>query len=947
MHISRYTSARTIYRHRQNWFFVLDFESTCDTKAKSGLKAEIIKAQTGEIVDEFHKYVRPTENPILSNFCKKLTGISQECVDASSDLQQVLKEFELWLKTKKKELKCTFKVDCPNAAVFVTWTDWDIRTCLWNECQRKHLSLPVDFLTRIDLKAVFKQWHASTNLGNKCEFQGRLQDAITAAGLTFRGRPHSGIDDAHRSSAKRALKVILGAPVQTVSASDICSEERKLSVIAKNFIKNKEQFNGEELRALSVELLNSFLRRDVSSDYVKFSNDLTVDMDTYFSLMQNMMCAIDGQSIRSLEDFFSKFIDYIASRPRAIKTEIQFAQFCIFSWQECFVYQSQQLLGDIISNLLINKIAAFLSWYSQADKAMHDNLSVCLHSIVLVSIFRLVGMLLLNRLTPSNIEIGINKKVHPNKSNLNDLGRIYEQSFESLSDSTVVDPILQIDNLESFLSDAFKLFMHFCGSNVAEAFSFPLAILQGTQQQDREIRKRIAVEEALRTLRKKAVDLMAYEKVTLRELAFDELVPKIQNDPTLYNRLTLGYASFLAQFLTLLPEMGHILADSDLSRLQQFVQNLLSVSGQIPDQSSHTDLISWNIDRGLCVKDYALAFLRNSMFDDALCSSKVLPRLIRQVSFLTEDSDVAMAVIRKLNYLRSKMLPFSSHEDLLKELMSVLSSKVKTEILDQLQNKFRRLITPLPSEENKFRSYLRTFFNRLSAGPGVSDYQPASKMSKLWRDNALSNTVSKEILLSADMLLLTRPLEFLLELVRFPIIQNSMALLPVLYKILNHVSYAFTININGNHTSILHNLMVSLLEMFDSDVSETREDDDSLRGENRQRMELMCYLPRSGDLDPGQISLANQAAKFSFYSTSASAGFDLTDNDGDNSGGGGEDSMVKSAVRKLWVYVITRLLDQTPEEEEKKLVAQIMGFVIESERRIWRSSSSRDEPGFK
>lgn len=116
-----------------------------------------------------------------------------------------------------------------------------------------------------------------------------------------------------------------------------------------------------------------------------------------------MMRDIDGQSIRSLEDFFSKFIDYIASNPRTTKTEIQFAQFCIFSWQECFVYQSQQLLGDIISHLLINKIAAFLNWYSQADKVRHDNFSVCLHSIVLVSIFRLVGMLLSSRLTPGNM----------------------------------------------------------------------------------------------------------------------------------------------------------------------------------------------------------------------------------------------------------------------------------------------------------------------------------------------------------------------------------------------------------------------------------------------------------------------------------------------------------------------------------------------------------------
>uniref|UniRef100_A0A0R3W085 Exonuclease domain-containing protein n=1 Tax=Taenia asiatica TaxID=60517 RepID=A0A0R3W085_TAEAS len=143
------------------WYFVLDFESTCEIKPNSDTKAEIIvvQAETGQIVDEFHRYVRPTESPILSDFCKKLTGISQRTVDTSPDLKHVLKEFENWLKLKKKEFNCVFKLDSSNAAAFVTWTDWDIRTCLWNECQRKHLSLPVDLLTRIDLKAVFKVSH--------------------------------------------------------------------------------------------------------------------------------------------------------------------------------------------------------------------------------------------------------------------------------------------------------------------------------------------------------------------------------------------------------------------------------------------------------------------------------------------------------------------------------------------------------------------------------------------------------------------------------------------------------------------------------------------------------------------------------------------------------------------------------------------------------------------
>ncbi|VDO12275.1 unnamed protein product [Rodentolepis nana] len=636
----------------------------------------LIKAQTGEIVDEFHKYVRPTENPILSNFCKKLTGISQERVDCSSDLQQVLKEFEQWLRTKKNELNCTFKVDCQNSAVFVTWTDWDIRTCLWNECQRKHLSLPVDLLTRIDLKAVFKQWHASKNPHTKGEFQGRLQDAITAAGLSFRGRPHSGIDDARNTAA---------------------------------------------------------------------------------------------------------------------------------------------LLYRIISN-----------------------------------------------------EVESTKKLNPKKSNLNDLGRLYQKSLENLSDSPFKASTLGNYNLETFGSDAFKLLMYFCG---------------------------------------------ACEKVNLKELAFDEIVPKLHSDPTLHKRLTLGYASFLAKFLNILPKIDCILTDSDLYRLQKFVQNLLSVSGQIPDLFSHTDLITWNIDRGLFVKEYALNFLGNSSFDDALCSSKVLVRLNRQISLLTEDSDVTMAVIHKLNYLRNKMLPVNSHEDLLKELMSVLSPALKTEIFDRLHNnKSKRRVTPLPSEENKYRSYLRNFFNRLSVGPALSDTQPTSKMSKLWRDNSSSNTISKEILLSADMLLLTQPLKFLSELVRFPVIQNSMALLPVIYKILNNVSYAFTICIDGNQASILHNLLVSLLEIYDAETSETREGDGGLvwRGVNRQRMELMRYLPRSGDLDPEQISLANQAAKFSVSSMSGAVGFDLTDDSDDTSksGEGSDDSMGKSTARKLWVYAITCLLDQ-------------------------------------
>lgn len=104
---------------------------------------------------------------------------------------------------------------------------------------------------------------------------------------------------------------------------------------------------------------------------------------------------------------------------------------------------------------------------------------------------------------------------------------------------------------------------------------------------------------------------------------------------------------------------------------------------------------------------------------------------------------------------------------------------------------------------------------------------------------------------------------------------------------------------------ILRGLMLALLEEFDSEVMESPEEEDvdgvlGWTGENHQRMELMKYLPPSGNLDPRQISLAIEASK---YSASKS---ELEDDD--NSGDADSDS--KSSVRKLWIYAFTCLLDQ-------------------------------------
>ena len=37
----------------------------------------LLKLSSGKVCSEFHHYVCPVENPVLSDFCKELTGISQ------------------------------------------------------------------------------------------------------------------------------------------------------------------------------------------------------------------------------------------------------------------------------------------------------------------------------------------------------------------------------------------------------------------------------------------------------------------------------------------------------------------------------------------------------------------------------------------------------------------------------------------------------------------------------------------------------------------------------------------------------------------------------------------------------------------------------------------------------------------------------------------------------
>jgi len=63
---------------------IIDFESTCWENEKYRpqeiieFPAVLLDTVTGECLEEFHHYILPVENPVLSDFCRNLTGITQQ-----------------------------------------------------------------------------------------------------------------------------------------------------------------------------------------------------------------------------------------------------------------------------------------------------------------------------------------------------------------------------------------------------------------------------------------------------------------------------------------------------------------------------------------------------------------------------------------------------------------------------------------------------------------------------------------------------------------------------------------------------------------------------------------------------------------------------------------------------------------------------------------------------
>ncbi|XP_066548568.1 ERI1 exoribonuclease 3 isoform X2 [Amia ocellicauda] len=170
---------------RYNFFLVLDFEATCDTKPiypQEIIEFPILKlnGRTMEIESTFHSYVQPVYHPQLTPFCTQLTGIIQDMVEGKPTLQHTLQMVDEWM---SKEGLLNPDVH----SIFVTCGDWDLKTMLPGQCQHLGLRAPDYFKQWINLKkaysAVMRSWP-----------KRNLTDMLEGLNLSQEGRLHSGIE---------------------------------------------------------------------------------------------------------------------------------------------------------------------------------------------------------------------------------------------------------------------------------------------------------------------------------------------------------------------------------------------------------------------------------------------------------------------------------------------------------------------------------------------------------------------------------------------------------------------------------------------------------------------------------------------------------------------------------------------------------------------------------
>ncbi|WP_339805592.1 3'-5' exonuclease [uncultured Marinobacter sp.] len=168
---------------------LVDLEATCwesrhspTGEPQSVENMEIIEfgcalaTRQGELLDSRSFLVRPTQSPILSDFCTALTSITQAMVDEAPGFGDVVPLLDQWLG------------ETTDSFIWCSWGNYDRLHILADgakhRCWPAFMSYP-----HLNLKRI---WRRTTGQKRK----NGLAHALAYHDLSFEGHHHRGVDDA-------------------------------------------------------------------------------------------------------------------------------------------------------------------------------------------------------------------------------------------------------------------------------------------------------------------------------------------------------------------------------------------------------------------------------------------------------------------------------------------------------------------------------------------------------------------------------------------------------------------------------------------------------------------------------------------------------------------------------------------------------------------------------
>lgn len=173
-------------------YIIFDLEATCWENMPPGYVQETIEIGAfrvnhfGEVRGKFNRFVRPVIHPILSQFCRQLTSISQEDVNRARTFPDVIDEFLDWARIEDEDY------------VLCSWGSFDKKMFI-SDCRLHRLDS--DWVEHhVNLKEQYRNF-------KRMRHSIGLRKAVEKEGILFTGQHHRGISDAE-NLAKLFLKYL-------------------------------------------------------------------------------------------------------------------------------------------------------------------------------------------------------------------------------------------------------------------------------------------------------------------------------------------------------------------------------------------------------------------------------------------------------------------------------------------------------------------------------------------------------------------------------------------------------------------------------------------------------------------------------------------------------------------------------------------------------------------